>query len=63
MGIFDRMFQYAQEVVTLTREVKGLGDELDKVSGRQQEMDRRLVRVETFIEMAQEHVRNRRMDR
>jgi hypothetical protein len=61
MSILDRFFDYAREVVALTKDVQDLGRQVEQMQERQLEIDRRLVRVETTIELAREQARHRRM--
>ncbi|RFA26970.1 hypothetical protein CAI21_15495 [Alkalilimnicola ehrlichii] len=63
MGLFDKLFEFSREIVSLTKEVQNLGKQVDHVQERQLDMDRRLVRVETTIEMAREQARHRALRR
>ena len=51
MSLFERIFDYAKEVVALTKEVQDLAKDVEKMEDEQWPMDRRLARVETIIEL------------
>jgi hypothetical protein len=50
------------DVLTLTEEVKRLGASTEKLSERTIDIDRRLVRLETMVEIAQQNRLSDSMD-
>ncbi|MCP1674435.1 hypothetical protein J2T57_001537 [Natronocella acetinitrilica] len=60
MGVFDRLFQYTQSVITLIREVLELGGAVERMEARSLAQGERLVRIETIIELAQQRRRVQR---
>jgi hypothetical protein len=52
MGIADRIFDGLRAMVQLTERVAALGQELKALSLDVRDLDRRLIRVETALEIA-----------
>jgi hypothetical protein len=52
MGIADRIFDGLRAMVQLNERVSALGQELKALSGDVRDLDRRLIRVETALEIA-----------
>ncbi len=52
MGLGEKFFETIKEVLVLSEEVRGLTDEVKALSGDVRSIDRRLVRLETMVEMA-----------
>ena len=52
MGATDNFFKAIKNVMLLTNEVKGLTKEVINLSQEVREIDRRLVRIETMVEIA-----------
>lgn len=52
MGIADRIFDGLRAMVQLNERVSVLGQELKALSGDVRDLDRRLIRVETALEIA-----------
>jgi len=52
MGATDNFFKAIKNVMLLTNEVKGLTKEVINLSQEVREIDRRLIRIETMIEIA-----------
>jgi hypothetical protein len=52
MGIADRIFDGLRAVVQLNERVSSLGQELKALSVDVRDLDRRLIRVETALEIA-----------
>lgn len=67
MGVFDKLFEYAQDVVMLTREVQDVGQQVVKMEDRWldrwMELDRRITWVEASLDLAREQARNRALRR
>jgi predicted nucleic acid-binding Zn-ribbon protein len=53
MGATDNFFEAIKNVMLLTNEVKGLTKEVIDHSQEVREIDRRLIRIKTMIEIAQ----------
>jgi predicted ATP-grasp superfamily ATP-dependent carboligase len=54
VSVIEKLFGYAQEVMLLTQRVEGLTKATEKLSEQYRELDRRVVRIETLIELARE---------
>lgn len=52
MGATDRFFAAIKEVLVLSNEVERLADEVKDLGGLVRDVDRRLVRIETMVELA-----------
>jgi hypothetical protein len=52
MGIADRIFDGLRAMVQLNERISVLGQELKALSGDVRDLDRRLIRVETALEIA-----------
>lgn len=52
MGLMDRLFSYAQDVIKLAGEVEDLSEDLARIDAQQRSHAERLVRLETIIELA-----------
>lgn len=52
MAISDRFFKVIKDVILITEEVKRLNGQFDKLGDKIEAMDRRLVRIETMVEIA-----------
>ena len=53
MGATDKFFKAMKNVMLLTNEVKGLTKEVINLSQEVWEIDRRLIRIETMVEISQ----------
>ncbi|MGI9283755.1 MAG: hypothetical protein ACR2P1_00015 [Pseudomonadales bacterium] len=53
MGATDKFFSAVKEVLILSNEVKRLADEVKEMEANQRDIDRRVVRLETMVEIAQ----------
>lgn len=52
MSLVDRIFGAIRYSIQLNTEVKGIAADLKSVAPRLNELDRRLIRVETTLELA-----------
>ena len=52
MGATDNFFKAIKNVMLLTNEVKGLTKEVIDLSQEVREIDRRLIRIETMVEIS-----------
>ncbi|BES73842.1 hypothetical protein RE428_48600 (plasmid) [Marinobacter nanhaiticus D15-8W] len=52
MSFLDRLFGFGKEVLLLTAKTEQLSKNVEKLSNETQDMDRRIVRVETILDMA-----------
>lgn len=52
MSFLDRLFGFGKEVLLLTAKTEQLSKNVEKLSNETQAMDRRIVRVETILDMA-----------
>ena len=52
MGIADRIFDGLRATIQLNERVSGVGQELKELSVDVRDIDRRLIRVETTLEIA-----------
>jgi len=52
MGLISDVVSYSTKVIKLTDEVEQLGQRTQRLVDEQRELDRRLVRIETLIELA-----------
>lgn len=59
MSLFDRLFDYTRDVVGLSKEVQDLGKRIERIEVEQREADRRLVRIETILELARARATDR----
>ena len=53
MGATDNFFKAIKDIMLLTNEVKGLTKEVINLSQEVREIDRRLIRIETMVEISQ----------
>lgn len=53
MSATEKFFKAIKDVIVLSNEVKGLSDEVRSLDGLLRDFDRRVVRVETILEIAQ----------
>jgi len=53
MGATDNFFKAIKDIMLLTNEVKGLTKEVINLSQEAREIDRRLIRIETMVEISQ----------
>ncbi|NOR05450.1 MAG: hypothetical protein GQ575_04000 [Deltaproteobacteria bacterium] len=53
MGATDNFFKAIKDIMLLTNEVKGLTKEVINLSQKAREIDRRLIRIETMVEISQ----------
>lgn len=53
MSATEKFFKAIKDVIVLSNEVKGLSDEVRLLDGLLHDVDRRVVRVETILEIAQ----------
>lgn len=53
MSATEKFFKAIKDVIVLSHEVKGLSDEVRLLDGLLHDVDRRVVRVETILEIAQ----------
>lgn len=53
MSATEKFFKAIKDVIVLSNEVKGLSDEVRSLDGLLRDVDRRVVRVETILEIAQ----------
>jgi hypothetical protein len=61
MAALDRILDGVREVLRLTDEVKRLSEGLKELASQVREIDRRLVRIETFAEIAKVEATRRRI--
>lgn len=52
MSIFDKLLKFTTEAIKLNQDVKHLAEAQKVLDLQVRELDRRLVRIETMIEMA-----------
>lgn len=53
MGATDKFFAAIKEVMVLSTEVKRLAQDVKEMKGSFQDVDRRVVRLETMVEISQ----------
>ncbi len=53
MGATDKFFNAIKEVLVLTNEVKRLAVDVKEMDANQRDIDRRVVRLETMVEITQ----------
>lgn len=56
MGATDKFFSAIKDVMLLANEVKRLARDVNEMEGNLRDVDRRVVRMETIIEMSQKQL-------